>query len=558
MSIYARSKKWDALNKIRISQNELLTEPTHTSSKIMAFENKDVQLEFFSPNLETSLSEPIVVTVGDGIESTDSIELDANNMFAPEYSIDITNSSIVYQTNAASTENPSFSSGDFNGVILSDVSNSIPAIKAVSIDRSATTLNIDASDIEFTEDTISINFEGKDYTPGEKVELDVEFESIDSESQTGETIQEQNLIIDNAGIVGSVNLVTGELIEILNTNVYLTDIDVDSDGNIFGIGFSQLYSIDIETGTTSLISSYDNIGLNALEISEDGTFYATSFSERDVFTLNPATGEAISIGTLPTDVRSAGDLQFVDDTLYLADTERLIALDISESTLNDATVVGSFNLEDELIYGITIDEDENLVGLTDAGSILTLDLDTGEATSVGIIENSPTINGAATLPVDVINDLSTNISTDNSEELSIQLEVFTPDLDSPATEPLIAQINDEVEYTELSSLNRPGLNLIDMNIDLNLDTEGGTIYFEVDEDAIPGIFNGAEFNGYVFTDISDQIPDIADVTINESINTLGLETDDITFTENTIEVNFERLLFSPEDALLLEVELADI
>ena len=65
----------------------------------MTFENQDVQIEFFSPNLETFSGEQRVVTVGDGVEtSVASTEPNEDNIFSAGYNIDITDSSIIYES----------------------------------------------------------------------------------------------------------------------------------------------------------------------------------------------------------------------------------------------------------------------------------------------------------------------------------------------------------------------------------------------------------------------------------------------------------------------------
>ena len=216
--------------------------------------------------------------------------------------------------------------------------------------------------------------------------------------ETDGIVQGQNLVVDSTGVIGSVDLVTGEFVEILDTDISLTDIDVDPNGNVFGISSSELYSIDLETELVTSLGSHGVAGLLALEIGEDGTFYATSGSRQDVYTLDPSDGAATSIGTFPFSVQSAGDLQFINNTLYLSDRNELISLDVEGGTLNDTTLVGSFGLDSGSILGITVDEDGDPVGLTDTGDILALDISTGEATQIGTIEDNTAIFGAAAIP----------------------------------------------------------------------------------------------------------------------------------------------------------------
>ncbi|PSB07989.1 hypothetical protein C7B62_18145 [Pleurocapsa sp. CCALA 161] len=157
-------------------------------------------------------------------------------------------------------------------------------------------------------------------------------------------------------------------------------------------------------------------------------------------------------------------------------------------------------------------------------------------------------------------DLGSNPVPEDYEEPEIQLQVFTPDLESPIIAPVTSIINDGVEYTELSTLelNTLDLFLVDVNIDLDFETETGSIYFEVDENEGSGSFAPGEFNSYVFTDVFDEIPAIENVILSETANTLGLEQSDITFTENTIEINVESLAYSPGFNALLDVEFVDI
>ena len=140
-------------------------------------------------------------------------------------------------------------------------------------------------------------------------------------------------------------------------------------------------------------------------------------------------------------------------------------------------------------------------------------------------------------------------------DLEIQLQAFLPNLETPISEAVITTIGDDVEFSALPSIELPGETLVDVNIDITQEGEGiGSIFFEVDPNETFTTFASGEFNGYVFTDISDQIPAIENVTIDESTNTLGLEASDLTFTENRIEVNVESLTFSPEDTLLFNFE----
>jgi hypothetical protein len=156
-------------------------------------------------------------------------------------------------------------------------------------------------------------------------------------------------------------------------------------------------------------------------------------------------------------------------------------------------------------------------------------------------------------------DSSTISGFEGSE---IQLQVFAPTRDEAGGEPLTSTVGDGVEFdNELPPSDIPGdeLSVVDVNVDISGGGAGeGSIFFEVDEDQTPGSFVPGEFNGYVFTDISGELPAFENVTLNESATTLGIDSSDISFTEDTIEVNVESLAYEPGLTALLDVEFATV
>ena len=215
-----------------------------------------------------------------------------------------------------------------------------------------------------------------------------------------------SLVVNNFGVISTVDLATGETTELLDSPFLLTDIDIAPNGNVFGIGFGVLYDIDLEAQSiTSSVSIRGNglrgtSGINALEIGNDGTIYATSSNGDDLFTIDPLTGQTTAIGTITFDFRSAGDLQFVGENLYVSDVDSLVLIDVDGDTFNGASVVGPFGLVGRQIYGLALDEEGDLVGFTQRGDILDINIDTGRATIVGDvegIEDNRLIYGAATI-----------------------------------------------------------------------------------------------------------------------------------------------------------------
>jgi hypothetical protein len=139
----------------------------------------------------------------------------------------------------------------------------------------------------------------------------------------------------------------------------------------------------------------------------------------------------------------------------------------------------------------------------------------------------------------------------------IQLQVFAPDRQTPQGTPVTATIDEGVEFeglpaTEIDTSDDLFIASVDIDFSDTGPGEGGILFQPIESDSfVPG-----SFNGYVFTDISNQIPAIENVTIDPSTNSLGLEASDVTFTENSIDVNVESLNFNPSLTARLIVDFA--
>ena len=146
------------------------TQPDPPVSNSGNFTGTEILYQAYFPDLDTPVSDPSSAIVGDGVEFE----------FAPSEtvfgeSVDISANSIVYEVTDTDS---SYSQGEFNGIVLFDVTDNIPAITNVTIDPSATTLGVDASNIIFIEDAIALNLAGLPYVTGDTVKLDVEFADV--------------------------------------------------------------------------------------------------------------------------------------------------------------------------------------------------------------------------------------------------------------------------------------------------------------------------------------------------------------------------------------------
>jgi hypothetical protein len=97
----------------------------------------------------------------------DSVEI--NNFVDNRGTLDISDTNIYM----GFTSSSSFSSGSFNGWVLTDVFNTIDAFISVSINAMTTLAGLDMSRISVLEDSISVNFANLSFSEGDIVSLDI-------------------------------------------------------------------------------------------------------------------------------------------------------------------------------------------------------------------------------------------------------------------------------------------------------------------------------------------------------------------------------------------------
>ncbi|WP_298981845.1 cadherin domain-containing protein [uncultured Roseibium sp.] len=193
----------------------------------------------------------------------------------------------------------------------------------------------------------------------------------------------------------------------------LTDIALDPDGNLYGVSFSQLYSVDPQTGAATQISTSSfPSSVNALEFGPDGTLYAAGGSG-DLYTIDADTGVATLIGNM--DYGSAGDLAFAGGSLYLA-TSTGDVVEIDPATGDTVSVVTT--LPSTSAFGLVGDAAGNLYALTDDKMVYQIDPETGTISTPDNYSMSDGGWGAAA-------------TSSSSEDVSSQVEgnVLSNDLD---------------------------------------------------------------------------------------------------------------------------------
>ncbi len=167
---------------------------------------------------------------------------------------------------------------------------------------------------------------------------------------------------DENGMLGTINADTGEVNFIGSLGVMLTDIAFDPFGNLYGISFNSLYSIDKDTATTTYIGEHGVYGGNALVFGNDGTLYAAGYSSGGLYTIDTSSGMGTNIGNVG--VGSGGDLAFIGSDLYMSDLySRLIRTDLTDTIPSNSTVAGVFDFNN--VYGIATSGSGQAYGVAD-------------------------------------------------------------------------------------------------------------------------------------------------------------------------------------------------
>ena len=164
-------------------------------------------------------------------------------------------------------------------------------------------------------------------------------------------------ISDSSGRLARVGISTGAVTEIGNMGRTMTDIAFDSSGNLYGITFTDLYSINSTTGASTLIGNLGVNDANSLTFGADGTLYmARDEVNTNLYTVDTSTAIISAIGA--TGFKAEGDLAFNGGDMYmstslnsLAEVDILTGAGIEIGSFGVGDVFGLATAGDGLLYG---------------------------------------------------------------------------------------------------------------------------------------------------------------------------------------------------------------
>jgi hypothetical protein len=208
-------------------------------------------------------------------------------------------------------------------------------------------------------------------------------------------------IHDSVGQLGTVDVATGTANVIGSMGTVMTDIAFDPLGNLYGLSFTHLYSINKNTAAVSVIGAHGISGGNALVFGNDGTLYGAGNTTTNLYKVNLATGASASLGNIGA--YSAGDLAFNGGNFYLASTNsQLVRVNLASNAAG--TVVGNFGFSN--VFGLATAENGVLYGVSGT-SIFSVNTATGAGTpltnylgqGLGISYGSSFVAEAAPIPL---------------------------------------------------------------------------------------------------------------------------------------------------------------
>ena len=168
----------------------------------------------------------------------------------------------------------------------------------------------------------------------------------------------------------------------------MTDIAIDSQGNMVGISFDRVYSVNPASGVVTYLADLDRSfnGMSFISSNEMGdgeeTLVAAAL-DGSFYKLDPVTGQSTAIGNYGADMSSSGDIVSVTGfgtvaTVTKSDssTDWLVRVDPSTGV---ATPIGDTGVSG--IWGLGYWGAE-IYGFTSANEFVLLDRDTGHASVV--------------------------------------------------------------------------------------------------------------------------------------------------------------------------------
>ena len=126
---------------------------------------------------------------------------------------------------------------------------------------------------------------------------------------------------------------------------------------------------------------------------------------------------------------------------------------------------------------------------------------------------------------------------------TVRAQYYYPDLSAPLSPPADSVVGAGVEVTNFP--------VVDPRT--NIDYSANSIRITYNSSAL---WTSAAFSGIVFSDLNGTIPAITGVTLNAATNMAGLDASRISFTADTVSINWQDLPFTAATVVQLDLSFA--
>lgn len=190
-------------------------------------------------------------------------------------------------------------------------------------------------------------------------------------------------VSDAQGDLGTVDVVTGSVVNIGNMGRTMYDLAFDGSGNLWGVNNLGLYTVNKTTAASTFVGGL-GIGsafVNSLVFDASGTLFGANTS---LYAISTSTGLGTLVGGNQT-YDSSGDLAFIGGSLYLSSKGTQDKLFLVDTTTGGGTLVGNIGFQN--VFGLASDNHLDLYGVA-GNNVLTINSLTGAGVVKSTYSNS--------------------------------------------------------------------------------------------------------------------------------------------------------------------------
>lgn len=178
---------------------------------------------------------------------------------------------------------------------------------------------------------------------------------------------------------------------------FMTDLAFSPNSQLFGITFTSLYSVNRSTGAATPIGSLGVSNMVGLDFATDGKLYGVSQTSGEFYRIDPASGAATLLFSTPFSY--VGDVAYFGGSLFYAsatfgDGSHLIAIDAGVGSAVDRGLIAA----GEAMPGLAFAPANRLLAFSTTGGIYSITDPSSSGTSTLLQSTSIPFSGAATAP----------------------------------------------------------------------------------------------------------------------------------------------------------------